>query len=119
MRAAAILAALAAPASAEPVWSDLIGTWRPADYASCGIDDVRYGRIVSVGRASLLLGQVSCVIRDGAKTEAGFALDGDCDLGGGYRARLAYDWRMVGPDEAVLTHEGFETRLLRCGEGVE
>ncbi len=104
---------------APPPWSPLIGAWRTTDYDSCGVDDVRYGRITSIGVNSMLVGAVHCVIEDGAATESGFTLMAECELGEGYYTRLTYDWRLDGPNDAVMTNEGYEKRLVRCVGGVE
>ncbi len=118
--AALIASSGAAPADdAPPPWSPLIGAWRTTDYDSCGVDDVRYGRITSIGVNSMLVGAVHCVIEDGAATESGFTLMAECELGEGYYTRLTYDWRLDGPNDAVMTNEGYEKRLVRCVGGVE
>lgn len=109
-----------AMAEAEtPPWAPLIGAWRTTDYDSCGVDDVRYGRITSIGKTSMLVGAVHCAIEGGAATETGFTLTGECELGEGYYTRLTYDWRLTGPNDAVMTNEGYEKRLVRCVGGVE
>lgn len=117
-----VLITLAPPVIADaepPPWAPLIGAWRTTDYDSCGVDDVRYGRITSIGKNSMLVGAVHCVIEDGAATDVGFTLSAECELGEGYYTRLAYDWRLTGPNEAVMTNEGYERRLVRCVGGVE
>lgn len=119
---AATICALAPPAFADaetPPWAPLIGAWRTTDFDSCGVDDVRYGRITSVGKSSMLVGMVHCVIEDGEATETGFTLTAECELGEGYYTRLTYDWRLTGPNKAVMTNEGYEKRLVRCVGGVE
>lgn len=116
------LVALAPPAAADdepPPWAPLIGAWRTTDHDSCGVDDVRYGRITSIGESSLLVGAVHCVIEDGAATENGFTLSAECELGEGYYTRLTFDWRLTGQNAAVMTNEGYEKRLVRCVGGVE
>lgn len=119
---AGTLIALAPPATADdetPPWAPLIGAWRTTDYKSCGVDDVRYGRITSIGKSSMLVGAVHCVIEDGATTDDGFTLTAECELGEGYYTRLTYDWRLTTPNDAVMTNEGYEKRLVRCVGGVE
>ena len=121
LAAGALIASSGAPLAgdAPPPWAPLIGAWRTTDYESCGVDDVRYGRITSVGDSSMLVGAVHCVIEDGAATEYGFTLTAECELGEGYYTRLSYDWRLTGPNDAVMTNEGYEKRLVRCVGGVE
>ncbi len=102
-----------------PPWAPLIGAWRTTDYESCGVDDVRYVRITSIGKSSMLVGAVHCVIEDGAETESGFTLTAECELGEGYYTRLRYDWRLTSPNDAVMTNEGYQKRLVRCEGGVE
>lgn len=117
-----VLTALAPPVIADtepPQWVPLIGAWRTTDYDSCGVDDVRYGRITSVGKSSMLVGAVHCVIETGETTETGFTLTAECELGEGYYTRLTYDWRLTSPNDAVMTNEGYEKRLVRCVGGVE
>lgn len=102
-----------------PSWAPLIGAWRTTDYESCGVDDVRYGRITSIGKTSMLVGAVHCVIEAGAATDKGYTLTAECELGEGYYTRLTYDWRLTTPNDAVMTNEGYEKRLVRCAGGVE
>ncbi len=119
--AAALIASSGAAFGNEtpPPWAPLIGAWRTTDFDSCGVDDVRYGRITSIGKTSMLVGAVHCAIEGGAATETGFTLTGECELGEGYYTRLTYDWRLLGANDAVMTNEGYEKRLVRCVGGVE
>lgn len=119
---AGALIALAQTAAADagaPPWAPLIGAWRTTDFDSCGVDDVRYGRITSIGKSSMLIGMIHCVIEDGAATDDGYTLTAECELGEGYYTRLTYDWRLTSPNDAVMTNEGYEKRLVRCVGGVE
>lgn len=121
--AAAFLAAApafaeAAGATAAP-WAPLIGEWRTMDYASCGVDDVRAGRITSVGRTSFASGDLYCVIESGEAAGGVITFRADCDLGGGYMVTLDFRWRLVSANEAVLTRQGYDTRLVRCQKGLE
>ena len=116
----AVLTPLAAAADSA-AWTPLIGAWRTADYVSCGVDDVRAGRITSVGEKALLIGHIVCVIEQGVTSADGavISIGAECDLGGGYMTRLDYEWRLQGPDEVLLEHLGYERRLVRCRKGVE
>lgn len=105
-------------ANASP-WDPIKGNWRTTGIASCGIDDVRAGRIMSIGNRSLRYGYVHCVIETGATDGNHINIEARCDLGGGYEASLTYAWVLAGNDIATLSHEGTEVQLVRCGEGIE
>lgn len=117
---ALIAGSAAASANAKaPSWAPLIGTWRAADFGSCGIDDVRHGRITAVSKDALLTDKIHCSIESGARTARGYSMKAICEVGANYYAALSYEWRLTSPTEAVLTQDGYEKRLIRCEGGVE
>ena len=104
----------AAPAIAAP-WDPVKGDWRGAEITSCGIDDVRVGNIMSVNDRTLRYGFIHCAIEGGDTADDGaITINARCDLGGGYEADLSYEWRLDNPNEALMTHEGYTRRLIRC-----
>ena len=105
---------LTPPAAAAP-WDAMIGNWRTTEIASCGIDDVRVGRILSISETTIRHGFVLCVIENGEVDGDRIEVDAQCDLGGGYETPLSYAWTIAG-DEAVMRLNGYDTSLVRCGE---
>ena len=109
---------LALPAHASP-WDAIQGNWRTTEIASCGMDDVRAGRILSMGENSIRYGFLLCVIRDGAGDGEAVTVNADCDLGGGYETPLTYEWTLTGPNAATMHVNGYDTQLIRCEKGIE
>ena len=118
LKAAIVWGAFALPAHAAP-WDAIKGNWRTTDIASCGIDDVRAGRILSMGENSIRYGFLLCVIRDGAGDGEAVTVNADCDLGGGYETPLTYEWTLTGPNAATMRVNGYDTQLIRCEKGIE
>ncbi|MEM7544524.1 MAG: hypothetical protein AAF367_03225 [Pseudomonadota bacterium] len=110
--------ALAAPASASP-WEPVKGNWRTTEIASCGIDDVRAGRILSMGDRAIRYGFLLCVIQDGTSANQTISVTAQCDLGGGYETPMTYEWILTGPHTALMRLNGYDTALVRCEKGIE
>lgn len=115
---ALIVALLAFPAAAAP-WDALKGNWRTTEIASCGIDDVRAGRILSMGENSIRYGHLLCIIEDGEEDGANITINAECDLGGGYETLLTYEWTLSSETEAIMHLNGYDTALVRCEKGIE
>lgn len=106
------------PAQAAP-WHAIKGNWRTTEIASCGIDDVRAGRILSMGENSIRYGFLLCIIRDGTEGDQTITVNANCDLGGGYETPLTYEWTLTGPNAATMRVNGYDTPLMRCEKGIE
>ena len=109
-----VAALFAFPVSAAP-WDAVIGNWRTTEINSCGIDDVRVGRILSVSETTIWHGFVICVISEGAAEGDAVTIEAQCDLGGGYETPLTYQWRLGDRDQAVLRLNDYDTDIVRCG----
>lgn len=92
-----------------------LGKWRFSETASCGIDDVRAGNLLTVTDAEIRYRAVSCV-RDQAKDLTTASLAALCDIGGAEPLPIRFEWRFAPDVPTFLLIQGAEQPIYRCAE---